>query len=593
VLVSPLRFTSMETTTELPKLLASLKLRTDQQQEADYNLSTFVPVLDFGTLAAPNAQIIYGRNGTGKTHLLKAFCEYVYRNYETQNVLPVYIDCKLLELGTVGPEIEVSQLILRYYRLFVAKIVDALQELASKVLTPTRLEKFLGRGDANRVDRIEGSIAKLKKIFRYEDIEENVKEYKRKIALTSEDASKSSAGVSIKLSAMEDPKIGADVGISAEDARRRVQAVEFIYEGLAVIDYEAVRKELENIIQLCGAKGIVLLVDEWSAIDLGVQPLFAEIIKKTLAQSDRIHLKIVALKYFTRTSAVVNAPQRIGFQPGIDISPVADLDSLLCFDTDGQAVKDFLTVIAYKHCAAISEQVAKTNLKDFELAMCRELFEGPEAYLEIVRASEGNPRDFLSLLASCCAVRLTHNKAVGQRDAVKAAINYFISAKEPTIKSNPKAVVFYKKLFEEVVKNKQKLFLLTTEKAEANASILELLAFRCIHMVNPKYTALEEGGLPHEYTLFSMDYGKLASLKVQRAGENLVRAMSQAASILGTIMGTPSFLTGYISKTFETLDVGSGLINVAGAQIVSKEGVEAGNIDPEILVSKCVYDSLL
>ena len=576
---------------ELGKIIAALKLRVDQQPEAEYNLATFVPIIDFAALASPNSHIIYGRNGTGKTHLLKAFGEYCEREYEKTKVLPVYIDCKTLELGTVGPEIDISHLVFRYYRLFVGKIVETLTGFATEALKPGLLERVFGGNVVSRRKAIKASIAELQAIFRYEAIEERVKEYRRKRDSQEETKTGTSASLKLSLDKLE-PKADAALGAATGESERRGEAIELVYDGLAVIDYDEVRAKLESILEQIGATSMILLIDEWSAIDLTLQPVLAEVIRKTLAVSKRIYLKVVALKYLTRLTAAVKPPQRIGLQPGVDIFPIADLDDLLCFDIDGQAVKDFLTLIAYRHCAAHSDTVGKIALPDFEAALCSRIFETPAAYLEIVRASEGNPRDFLSLLSACCSTTLSKSKPLSQKDAVKAAVLHFTNAKEANIKQSGTAIGFlYKKLFERVVQNKQKLFLITSELADKDERLRELLHYRFIHLVNPSYTVLTDKLLPHTYAVFSMDYGKLASLKAAKAGEQLVLAMTRTAGLLGVTLGS-GFLTGYITNALRSAGAGDRLIQVAGVTVVSAVGVESGNADPETLVRNCVYDDL-
>src|SRR5215472_744066 len=102
--VSPIEITTASTQHEvhrakLAKLLRSLKLRLDEQPDNKYNLDTFVPLISFDTLSAPNTQIIFGRNGTGKTHLLKAFHQYCQANFDSQKILSVYVDLKTLGLS--------------------------------------------------------------------------------------------------------------------------------------------------------------------------------------------------------------------------------------------------------------------------------------------------------------------------------------------------------------------------------------------------------------------------------------------------------------------------------------------------------------
>ena len=73
---------------ELGKVISALNLRADQQPEDINNLATFVRIIDFAALISANSHIIYGRNGTGKTHLLKAFQEYCKGDYEHTKALP-------------------------------------------------------------------------------------------------------------------------------------------------------------------------------------------------------------------------------------------------------------------------------------------------------------------------------------------------------------------------------------------------------------------------------------------------------------------------------------------------------------------------
>ena len=578
---------------EIGNVIAALKLRVDQQLEDVDNLATFVPIIDFPALTSANSHIIYGRNGTGKTHLLKAFHEYCEGDYEHTKILPVYIDCKTLELGTVGPEIEITFLVVRYYGLFVARVVEALNKFANTMLKPGLLEQMFGGDAVRRRNTIKASITDLQAIFRGEVIEERVKKFQLTRQSKRETKTGVSAGLTLKLDKLE-PTFEARGGLTAEDTQQRGEAVELIYDGLSVIDYDEVRSKIELIIEQIGARSIIILIDEWSAIDLSLQPVLAEIIRKTLSASNRINLKIVALKYWTRLTAAVKPPQRIGLQPGIDIFAIADLDELLCYDIDSQAVKDFLTLVAYRHCAASSDTIAKLTPSGFERSMCSDLFDSPSAYLEIVRASEGNPRDFLGLLAACCSSRLNKGKILTQRDAVNAAVAHFVNSKEANLKTFDKAVVvLYKKLFERVVKNKQKLFLLTSDLVDRNDRLRELLHYRFIHLVNPSYPVLTDSGLPHTYTVFSMDYGNLARLKVTSAGEKVVQSAVSAAEILGKMIGGPWNLAGFITTALKGSGVEENLIKTAGLTVVGGGGVESGNIDPEILVPNCVYDDLL
>lgn len=572
---------------DLAKLLSSLRLRLDEQIEDEYNLATFVPILSFESLAAPNTQIIYGRNGTGKTHLLKAFHQYCRANYDAKRVLPVYIDLKTFGVSTVGGQLEISQLIQRYYRLFVAKIVDALIDLADETLTEKVLERIFGGEVHDKRKRIREQLISLKEIFDSRRIEQGMTKYARSVESSRASSTGAKAGVSVSVSGFE-PKANAEIGLSAEDVGKNKEAVELIYSGLAVLDYDEIRLALESIIDECGARAITVLVDEWSAIELKIQPILAEMIKKTLSVSNKIFIKIVALKYFTRTSASVDPPQVIGFQPGIDIFPLADLDALLSFDIDQQSVKDLLTYVLYRHCIALDPDVGKKTVAEFERFVCDHVFEKPDAYLEIVRASEGNPRDFLSLLAACCSSASQRTTALTQRDAVRLAISHFSNSKEPNIQDDT-AGKLYTKLFENVVKNKQKLFLLTAAKATRDGRIQQLWHYRFIHLVAPTYTVITEAGLPAEYSVFSMDYGKLLALKTHKAGEQVLDLMTRTLERFN--FSGRGLVTLALSVSLQNAGLKEKLISVAGRSAVGE--VETADLDADSLAATCVYDTLL
>lgn len=569
---------------EVAKLFSSLSLRLDERVDDKYNLSTFIPLVPFRTLSSPNAQIIFGRNGTGKTHLLKAFHQHCVENFETEKVLPVYIDLKTFGLSSMGGSLELSHLIHRYYRLFVNEIVETLTEFVNSTLTESLLQKVLSSRVRVRRRGIKQRLAAISEILDARRIEEAMVKYVRKIETSVEDKSSIKGGLSVALSGFE-PKIKAEAGLAAEETDRNKEAIELVYGGLAVVNYDEVRTALEEIIELSGARAICVLVDEWSSIELKIQPVLAEMIKKTLAVSDRISLKIVALKFLTRTSASVAAQEVIGLQPGIDIFPIVDLDELLCFDLDQQSVKDFLTLMLYQHCCAIEISLKKKNIVQFEHFICEHLFADSDAYLEIVRASEGNPRDFLGLLASCSNRIQQRNSPLDRQGAVKVANSNFTSFKQPNVQ-DPRTQKLFRDIFQEVVKNKQKLFLLSSDKAANSTHIQQLWHYRFIHMVASTYTVIDSAGIPREYSVFSMDYSKLLTLKTQTSDEQLVDILTQVAGALVS----NSFIA-LIDKTLQYTGLKESLISVAGRTIVSE--VETADLNAERLVDHCIYDRLL
>lgn len=589
---------------EFLNALGSIKLRVEKQDDEAEILRIFVPYISFSVLATPNTQIIYGRNGTGKTHFFKAFYQYSQQNYEKEKIIPIYIDFRDLELGPVLPSVDLNDLILRFYRQFINKLIDILEEFSDNVITTSLLEKLFRGESANRRKKIDENVQMLHSLLNLEEIDELVKEYVRKVELEKEGSSRigGQSGISTKVSLTKpDVQVGSSFEMAAEKIEKDKETIELVYRGLAVINYESIRNGLEDIIELCGAKGIVILVDEWSSISLSIQPLLAEMIRKTLSMSEKIILKIAGLKFFTQTSSVIDPPERIGFQSGIDIFVLADLDELLNFDLNNDAVKDFLTLVAYKHIGQDLPAIEKTSLNDFEDYICNELFENEFAYYEVVRSSEGNPRDFLTILSTCAAVAKNDIESkITINQAINTASRHFTQNKAPEILANPNANHLYQNIYKNVVKNRQKLFLISKDKAERDKRLQELWHYRFIHLVSTNYQLVDEEGIPNEYFVYSIDYGKLLALRVHSRGEKILDDIDFLTGQIMEIKNVfrPSGIEDHFVKGIRTAikheSLRGPLRKITGSKFVKDLGADVADLaDFEYLEENCIYDNLL
>lgn len=583
---------------DMIEAIKAIKLRVEKQPAGVNSLENFVQTIDFNALSASNTQIIYGRNGTGKSHLLKAFSQHCEETYETTKVLPVYIDMRELELGPVLPSIPLDDLIIRFYRLFLTKVVEQLKKFSNKVITVSLLKSIFGGENKDRIQRIDQSIEKIYSILSLDNIEERVKEYVKKVELDKENTTKlaGKASMTSRLSLLKsEAQVGAGIDISAEESEKNKETIELIYNGLAIIDYNALRKELENTISQCGATSIILLIDEWSSVGLSIQAILAEMIRKTIGESNKVFLKIVALKYFTQMSAIIDFPQRVGFQFGVDISELLDLDNLLNCDINQQEVKDFLVIVAYKHLCLELPQLKNNSIQEFEEYLCSELFESEQVFYEVVRASEGNPRDFLSVLLACIvAGKLGGTKKISRTSATRTAIKHFTVNKAPEIKNNPAANDLFEGIFNRVVQNGQKIFLVSANKALRDKRIQELWHYRFIHILDSSYIYLDKNQTPHEYFVYSMDYGKLLSVKVHKEGEKVINGMIKTVEFLSQIAAFDSIITDVFEELIKTPEIGGPLKKFTGTFLVAGKGVETANINNlNSLIPDCVVDDLL
>src|SRR3989442_14738965 len=78
---------------ELVKAVAAIAQRSEKQQDLQKLLGTFVDVGILPQIENVNNQVVYGRRGTGKTHILKVLASSLRRN--PKNVV-AYIDARTL-----------------------------------------------------------------------------------------------------------------------------------------------------------------------------------------------------------------------------------------------------------------------------------------------------------------------------------------------------------------------------------------------------------------------------------------------------------------------------------------------------------------
>jgi hypothetical protein len=601
---------------DILEAISKISLRMEQQSNETTSKESFVPaVVDFAKLASSNTYIIYGRNGTGKTHILKAFSQHCHDNYEEVKILPVYIDFRDLDLGAALSSISANDLIRRFYRNFLNKIGTSLEECANKIISVSLLERLFKRSSAVKKARMQQSIKRLKTLLEPNQVTEALDKYTKSETFSRDSGSKIEGGINMggKISSLP-PKaeIGASSNISANIAKNEKETIDLIYKGLEVIDYEAIRNELETLIQIYEANAIVILVDEWHSVDLSIQPLLAEMIRRTIGTSNKIFLKIATLEYLTRTSAprADSARQRIGWQAGIDITTLVDLDSFLNYDAYKEGVEAFLSHVAYNHvCLALPSLKASFHFADFKHYLGNELFETPAIYSEVMRASEGNPRDFLILLLACCSTAQAYEQKISLEQVITAVSTHF-GDKYKTIAESPGTLDVYIRLFNEIVQKRSKLFLLSTQKAESNEKIRELWHYRFIHLVKKNLPIRDEDGVLHEYSVYSMDYGKLLELKLDIKEAEVVNKMLATVDFLPNVLGDASSssriaLSRLISssKTSDESISAQMLLNgqkralireMGIAEVAKAGGIEPSNIDNiNYLTKHCVLDRLL
>jgi hypothetical protein len=98
-----------------------------------------------------------------------------------------------------------------------------------------------------------------------------------------------------------------------------------------------------------------ILVDEWSDLPLDLQPLLADLIRRSVFPVARVTVKIGAIEQRSEFSKQAGAGGYIGIEVGADAAADIDLDDFMVFGNDAEKAKDFFRELIYKHVRSLIE----------------------------------------------------------------------------------------------------------------------------------------------------------------------------------------------------------------------------------------------
>jgi hypothetical protein len=131
------------------------------------------------------------------------------------------------------------------------------------------------------------------------------------------------------------------------------------------------------------------------------------------------------------------------------------------------------------------------------------------AFLELVRAAEGVPRDAINIAA--LAAQNAHHDMIDLADVRRAARDWYLRDKQAAINSNPTARTILRKLVDEVVgKRRSRTFLLEHAAGSEHHAVDELYDARLLHVLRRGIVDKHHPGTL--YDGFAIDYGCYVSL---------------------------------------------------------------------------------
>lgn len=455
-------------------------LRAEYNSEKNY-LEYYAGLETLDKVISIKDQIIYGRRGTGKTHLLKALQEKLLA--DDQKYLPVYID-----LRTFKPTLESDNDL--YYALII------FQEIVVEVLKCVYV-----------------NLDYLYQEYTVEQQKIIIDPQRRKISALLEKFNRNFDGKSFTkmgetgFRVNEVKKLATNLKIAkipelfgSKEVNKEIESED---EKIKYISFSDMSDAISELLEAVDIDRIFCLLDEWSEIPETSQYILAEFLKRTFVPK-KVTLKIAAIP--NRTQLI--SENRIGLEDGGDIFGYP-LDNRYIYELYPEITKAFFNELLYKQLYLMDPQLYEIFYDNKEKRPVHNfinIFLANQALREILIASAGIPRDFLNIFISAYNIFFTktNNRHLVVADIRNATVEWYGVDKKKTVDANSNAKLLLDKIINDILITKKRCHFLIPEKYEKVKELNDLIDLRVIH--------LRKRGISHKgnkgvvYNVYYLDY---------------------------------------------------------------------------------------
>jgi hypothetical protein len=451
--------------------------RLDPQQQAQ----TFVSLGGIEqTLLNSDNRVLFGRRGTGKTHVLS----FVADKAKQSGDMAIMLDLRTIGSSTyiyADESISISERATRLLRDFMTAMHDALLD---QITAPRN------RYDVARLSPLIDELANAaKEVFVRETIEQkHVEGSSVESTFGAQGKAKLSALPSVELKGKNEQQ--QTVGTTTETTNKgRVR--------LSVSIGQANRALSEFANRF--SKRIWVFIDEWSTLPEVLQPYLADFIKRTFFPNRKYSVHIAAIEHRSSFRGG-NGADDIGIELGADAFADINLDDYLVFENQHQGSIEFFKEMLFRHLMAVSpsDDLPVRSADDF----LRVAFTQEPAFRELVRACEGVPRDAINILQ--IAATRAQDEKISVSHIRGSAKDWYDRDKATYVNTNQDADSLLRWIIDRVIGDrKAKAFMV---RSDVRNDILErLFDERILHIARKSYSTKQEPGI--RYKVWKLDYG--------------------------------------------------------------------------------------
>ena len=443
-----------------------------------------------------NNQVIYGRRGSGKTHLLKALQERINGEFAESRRIAIYIDSRRILPHSESNSLIPEQIAFLVFRNIIQKLIDAFSE---------NVRPIFGRADviSIRTDPLDQDAKEtLNRILKTINLELLGTSIRRlaEVPVTREEISKTNK----KLILSSSPEAAYD---KENELRNQTTVKETSF--ISIFD---IAENLEKLVEWLDLNRVICLVDEWSEVPVSAQRHLAEMIKKAFIAS-QFSFKIAAIP--NRTDLGIKTGEKFyGLEDGGDIFGY-QLDNRYVFEIDKVKTRHFFNQLLHKHIGAITPELTLKLLGKKRTENFINLFLTNKALGELLIASAGIPRDFINLfIYSYEQFKDSNAKHISVKNIRLATSSWYETDKKKQVDEHPIEKALLQAIVQEIVVNKNSSHFMIGEQYSTNSHIQSLIDFRVLHLRKKGYSHKDLA--KETFNVYSIDYGCYNHLNITR-----------------------------------------------------------------------------
>lgn len=519
---------------DLMRLALSLSKRAESY-DAAHLAASFVEIGHIPILLKNNdSAIIFGRRGTGKTHLLS----YLSAQIDNSDAICISIDMRTIGSSSglySDPSINLAERATRLLR-------DTANSIHEKILEKYTEPKYRAFGDTiiSALDEFidASNYIQLTGPVTLEKTTTVGREYEDSLSINATNSSTSTLGISIQ-----------DKQKSQEQQNQK--RTETGNKHLT-INFGSLTKALEKLVANLPQKRLWILLDEWSEVPTVLQPYLADMLRRGFLAVKGTTIKIAAIEHRSNFRNVSEETrQSIGIEIGADVAMSINLDDHMVFDNDSTESSKFFAQMLFNHMKSIatSEKIEFTVSSGEDLI--RQMYTQTNCFSEFVRAAEGVPRDAINILSKCALK--SNSEKISMKAVREAARNWYTSSKHSDIASRPRAVALLDWIISEVIgSRKARGFLLDSRVKD------ELIDFlfdsRVLHIIKRDISSKDREDSGRKFNAWTIDYGCYVDLfNTASAPRGLFEAEEEEALSTTKYVDVPQ--TDYRSIRRAVLDI--------------------------------------